>query len=182
MSGAPEQNGEQSLEAQWVPFPGGELEGKRPSVSCPACRAAQPRPTAPSSLAEARNRTVCFQCYRADLDRQRAGRAARDIGLDPAAATARFQEALPFEPVDRSRLARLKVERLALVRARHAGLGQYGHRRRQAQIAARHTLQRLASGLASRQQTSLVDGGLVNVVTIHGVPLPASWLPFVVAR
>src|SRR5438874_2548015 len=95
----------QPVAEEWVSFPGGELEGKRPKVLCPACRealnceAAGSRSSAvrPSSL----SRALCFQCYRAELERERALRAAGDLDT---ASEARFQFQLPFEPVNRARL------------------------------------------------------------------------------
>ena len=59
---------------EWVTFPGGELEGKRPKVLCAACREALKREAAtygPSGAAR-RSRLLCFDCYRADLARARA--------------------------------------------------------------------------------------------------------------
>src|SRR5262245_53621762 len=80
----------------WLAFPGGELEGRRPRTLCARCRA---------NLAK---RAVCFECFRADQRRERALVAARDFD---SASEARFQAALPFEPVNRARLAQLKAER-----------------------------------------------------------------------
>src|SRR5579862_3211528 len=95
-------------DTEWVAFPGGELEGKRPKVLCLPCRerlnraAAEGQPVAP-------RRALCFRCYRAELDRERALMAAGQLDT---ATDARFQFALPFEPVNRARLAQLKVERI----------------------------------------------------------------------
>jgi hypothetical protein len=76
---------------------------------------------------------------------------------------------MPFEPVDGARLARLKAERVS---ARQLGIGPAGFadRRRRAQIAARHALQRLGTGLESRG--------------LHAaeLQLPEAWLPFVGSR
>src|ERR1700682_4166741 len=85
----------QVAEDEWVGFPGGELEGKRPKRVCPCCRPPH---------------TLCFQCYRAELDRERALQAAGHLDT---ASSERFHSALPFEPVNRPRLERLRAERAA---------------------------------------------------------------------
>jgi hypothetical protein len=173
---------------EWVKFPGGELEGKRPKALCPACRehlkraAAQGRDAAVDGPAPS-GRTLCFQCYRAELDRNGALKAAGELDT---ASNARFQDALPFEPVNQVRLQMLKAERGAARTALHAGIGQYTDRRRQAQIAARHALQAIAAGLQARQLASAERGCGVDsmAAAIHAaeLQLPESWLPFVVAR
>ncbi len=56
---------------------------------------------------------LCFECYRVDLARERALQAARHLNT---ASEARFQDSLPFEPINRARLERLRAER-ATVRA-----------------------------------------------------------------
>src|SRR5262245_41134217 len=129
----------QVADKEWVTFPGGELEGERPKALCPACREA-----VRSGRASAPRRTLCFQCYRAELDRQRALRAAGDLDT---ASEARFQSQLPFERVDVARLETLKTAR-AEVRRRNAG--GYDDRRRRAQIEARHALQTIAANLRAR--------------------------------
>src|SRR5215208_4666580 len=138
-------------DADWMPFPGGELEGKRTRALCPDCRAKgqQQEPERSPS----RNAALCFQCYRVELDHNRRIKAAGE--LDTASA-ARFQSALPFAPVNTSRLARLKIERHdAQARAR-VGVGLYVEKRRRAQVEARHALARIFEGL---KQRSLVDSG-----------------------
>ena len=121
---------------EWVSFPGGELEGKRPRAMCPACRDALKREAQASRRGSSGlrpPRPLCFQCYRAELDRQRAIGAAAELDTGSAA---RFQAQLPFEPVNRARLDSLKAAR-AVARA-DAQLGpgrQYEDKRRQAQIA-----------------------------------------------
>src|SRR5262245_44804747 len=103
----------QTVAKDWVSFPGGELEGRRPKSLCPACRerirreAARRRVFGAHVVAQPSSRTLCFQCYRADLDRERA---LRDAGQLLTASDARFQEQLPFEAIDEARLAMLKVE------------------------------------------------------------------------
>ena len=89
-----------------------------------------------------------FQCYRADLDRERALKAAGELDT---ASDARFQTQLPFEPVNRARLDALKADRAARARRCGQGIGQYVDKRRHAQIAARHALQAIAAGLRRAQ-------------------------------
>src|SRR5262245_31601843 len=168
-------------EKEWVTFPGGELEGQRPKVMCPVCRerlraaaraaglaaSAAPQPPDPCL------RPICFQCYRVDQARQRAFRAARDLCT---ASEARFQDTLPFEPVNRVRLEQLRAERFAARTGLKVGTGRFVDKRRQAQIAARHALDRIAAGLRSQ--------GVAEAEAIHAaeLQLPAAWLPFVVSR
>src|SRR5207237_2660888 len=65
----------QLLEEEWVMFPGGELEGKRPKAVCAACRE-RFQQSAPGRGEIRGRRTLCFQCYRAELDRERGLAAA----------------------------------------------------------------------------------------------------------
>lgn len=172
--------GRQTAEPQWVGFPGGELEGQMPKALCPACR---------SSLREAeegkkaRGRApglLCFQCYRANLDRERALCAA--AALDTATEM-RFQDTLPFEPVNASRLAALKTARAAARDDARAGAGMYVERRRRAQIAARHALQAIVIGLRARQApAALRDRLIASATRAAELQLPDAWLPFVVSR
>lgn len=166
----------------WTPFPGGELEGERPKVQCQTCRArlrrlaaGAPAPGKPA---------LCFQCYRTDIDKNRKLKAAAELDT---ASDERFQCTLPFEPVNTSRLARLKVEREeARVEAR-GGAGRYIEKRHRAQIDARHALGRLLQGLKQRQ---LVDNAAATnrraavdmAIRAAELQLPESWLPFVVAQ
>jgi hypothetical protein len=173
------------LDGEWATFPGGELQGKRPRALCPGCRQALEQ--AASGLATARRgiagrgRPLCFQCYRVGIDRERALRAAARLDT---ASDERFQDVLPFEPVNRPRLEMLKVERAS---ARTASLatvsGSSADRRRQAQIAARHAIQRIATTLAMRKITG-DDRVREMAAAIHAaeLQLPESWLPFVVSR
>src|SRR5262245_31541805 len=119
----------------WVTFPGGELEGKKPKALCAACREQLKHAAAMRGTRAAQRRpgTLCFQCYRADLERQRAIRAAGELDT---ASDARFQSQLPFEPVNRPRLQMLKADR---AEARTA-MPVHDRSRRHAQIEARHTL------------------------------------------
>jgi hypothetical protein len=175
-------------DADWVGFPGGELEGKRPKVMCPACRErigqamAARRTPAGQQAAGGASRALCFQCYRAEIDRDRALKAAGELNT---ASVERFQTALPFEPVNRPRLDMLKVERLqatAQTTTQH-GIVRFEDRRRRAQIAARHALQTIAAGLATRKATP-ADRAREIAYAIHAaeLQLPDSWLPFVVSR
>ncbi len=185
---------EQVQGEEWVSFPGGELEGKRPRVLCPACRETLKReaagsspfgPSSPSCLSSPScpsrpSRPLCFQCYRAELDRERALRAAGDLDT---ASEARFQFQLPFEPVNRARLDMLKAERAEARTAASEGIGQYVDKRRHAQIEARRALQAIAAGLKTRQIAPAVQLKTMDAA-IHAaeLQLPDAWLPFVVSR
>src|SRR5215510_13698798 len=140
----------QSVGDEWVSFPGGELEGKRPKVLCPACREALKSQAAGKSRSSASSpsRPLCFQCYRANLDRERA---IRDAGRLDTASEERFQSQLPFEAVDKPRLEMLKADRTRAREAAVVGVGRFADKRRQAQIAARHALQKIAHGLHARR-------------------------------
>jgi len=176
----------EAIESEWVTFPGGELEGRPPKVMCPSCRerlrAAARRDQAPVPSPESRvansdsrapspesRAPICFQCYRVDQARERAMRAARNLHT---ASEARFQTTLPFEPVNRPRLDRLRAERSAARAELKSGSGRFVDKRRQAQIAARHALDRIAAGLQSR-------GVLISAAELQ---LPEAWIPFVVSR
>jgi hypothetical protein len=130
-----------------------------------------------------RARPLCFQCYRAEIDRERALRAA---GRLDTASPGRFQTALPFEPVNRPRLEMLKVERAsARVASLATASGSYGDRRRRAQIAARHALQQVARSLVMRQKNVAPhEQARQMAAAIHAaeLQLPESWLPFVVSQ
>ena len=165
-------------EKEWVTFPGGELEGQRPKVMCPTCRerlraAARIGRSVQSPGSGPNPNAICFECYRVDQARQRALQAARDFGT---ASEARFQTTLPFEPVNRARLERLRAERSTARAGLKIGTARFVDRRRQAQIAARHALDRVAAGLHAR--------GILEAEAIHAaeLQLPAAWLPFVVSR
>lgn len=124
---------------------------------------------------------TCFQCYRAELERERSlGRAGE---LDTASVE-RFQSVLPFEPVNRARLHTLKAERAVSRTAMTDGVGRFVDRRRHAQIAARHALQRVASGFPARAvaRSPSQDGDRAWASAVHAaeLQLPESWLPFVV--
>jgi hypothetical protein len=182
----------QTVADEWVSFPGGELEGKRPTELCPGCRERLKRGGAGSPNA-GRLRTLCFQCYRAELDRDRRLLAAADLDTT---TVERFQTTLPFEPVNKPRLAMLKVERATARDAMRRGAGQFGDERRQAQIAARHALQLIFAGVRARRAAQAQGGQVLQghgdagsegqriVSAIHAaeLQLPESWLPFVVSR
>src|SRR5262245_60443949 len=168
---------------EWVSFPGGELEGRRSRVRCAACRARRPA-----------DATLCFQCYRAALNRDRALRAA---GRFSTASEARFQEQLPFEPIDEARLALLKADRAAERvadrtadrRSEHAGThgtllhgaDRFADRRRRAQIAARHALQSIVAARPAHASAAY-DRTIAAALHAAELQLPDSWMPFVVAR
>jgi hypothetical protein len=123
---------------------------------------------------------LCFQCYRANLDRERA---IRDAGRLDTASEERFQSQLPFEPVDKPRLEMLKVDRARAREAAVIGVGRFADKRRQAQIAARHALQTIAAGLRARQVSkSDADRELAMAIHAAELQLPDAWVPFVVAR
>jgi hypothetical protein len=172
----------QIADKEWVSFPGGELEAPRPKALCRSCREAIQREASAAShlalgtrtrhLAPGTPRPLCFQCYRAELDRERALAAAGQLDT---ASDARFQTQLPFEPVNTARLQTLKVERDAARIEARRGIGQYVDKRRHAQIAARHALQSIAEGLKARQTS-------VDAIHAAEMQLPDTWLPFVVSR
>jgi hypothetical protein len=126
-----------------------------------------------------RRRTLCFQCYRLELDRERAVKAA---GRLDTASEARFQSLLPFEPVNRPKLEMLKAERAAVRNDRRGAADMSVDRRRQAQIAARHALQSIAAGLRARSIATR-ERDIAFEAAIHAaeLQLPESWLPFVVS-
>jgi hypothetical protein len=171
-------NTSQVTESQWVTFPGGELEGRRPKTLCPECRerlrhaAASGQPPSP--------RRLCFQCYRAEIERERALKAAGDLDT---ASVERLQSALPFEPVNGPRLETLKAERAASRAVGAQGTGRFVDKRHQAQIAARHALDAIAAGLGARRLAA-DDRERAMASAIHAaeLQLPESWLPFVVSR
>jgi hypothetical protein len=184
----------ESIEGEWVSFPGGELEGQRPRVMCPVCRerlrvasriSSKPEPRVPGADFRApspeHRAPSCFQCYRVDQARQRALRAARNLNT---ASEARFQDTLPFEPVNRARLERLRAERSTARAGLKSGSARFADRRRHAQIAARHALDRIAAGLRSRGALNDVERHPAIADAIHAaeLQLPAAWLPFVVSR
>ena len=172
----------QVVTEEWVTFPGGELEGKRPKVLCSACREALKREAATygRSGTARRSRLLCFDCYRADLAR---ARALKEAGELDTASDARFQTQLPFESVNHARLDLLKADRAQARAAASQGIGQYADRRRQAQIRARHALQSIAAGLKARQLAPAAQAeAMASVVHAAELQLPDAWLPYVVSR
>jgi len=164
-------------EQDWISFPGGELEGKRPKALCGPCRQALRSAAFSAPSAVRARKTLCFQCYRAELERERA---IRDAGDRNTTSDERFQFQLPLEPIDRPRLARLKIERAH----DRASLPPTVNRRRHAQIDARHALQQIAAGLASRGLAASSEGQRAIFQAVHAaeLQLPDAWLPFVVSR
>jgi hypothetical protein len=171
---------EEVVEGEWVTFPGGELEGQKPKIMCPTCRErmrAAARAATPAVSANDRQPSpICFECYRVDLARQRALRAAQNLNT---ASEARFQGSLPFEPINRARLDRLRAERNTVRAAMKVGPARFVDKRRRAQIAARHVLDRLAAGLGSHG-TAAADRERPRAGDV--LALPDAWLPFVVSR
>lgn len=162
----------QVVDDEWISFPGGELEGKRPKARCAACREKLEPRARPSALAA----PLCFQCYRAELDRKRALEAAEPDD-------ARWQWLLPFEPINRPRLEMLRAERGAARAALQRGAARYVDQRRRAQIAARHALQGIAAGLRARAVPK-AEQNRVMAEAVHAaeLQLPESWLAFVVSK
>ena len=170
----------QGVSNEWVTFPGGELEGRRPKALCRDCRQALTEATVGVERHQ-QPRALCFQCYRAELERARGIKAA---GLLDTATEERFQDVLPLESVNVRRLAMLKADRAVARDAASQGAGQYVDRRRRAQIAARHALQQVFAAVKARQARAPGDGERVIASAVHAaeLQLPDAWLPFVVAR
>jgi hypothetical protein len=167
----------------WSSLPGGELEAPRPRTLCSGCRdRLKQAGTSPlrAALAERRPKAICFGCYRAELDRERALKAAGQLDT---ASEERFQCSLPFEPVNRERLDQLKARREVARTAERAGLGQFVDKRRQAQIAARHALQNIAAGLKARG-VAVPERHPRSMAAVHAaeLQLPDAWVPYVVSR
>ena len=178
MTVAPEA-AKQVTDGEWVSFPGGELEGKRPKALCGACREALKRQASAATPSRG-SRLLCFECYRAGLDREQGLRAAGELNTT---TEARFQSQLPFEPVNRARLGMLKAERSAARAVASQGVGQYADTRRRAQIDARHALQQIGVGLNARGLAPEVrEQAMAAAIHAAELQLPESWLPFVVSR
>ena len=152
----------QAVENEWFTFPGGELEGRRPKTLCGPCRVRK--------AAGAPQKAICFECYRADRRREQSLKAASQFEASAENIVARFQDGLPFEPVNIARLEQLRSERATARRQARVGVGEYVDKRRQAQIAARHALLRLGDGLRAQGMHAAE------------LQLPESWLPFVASR
>jgi len=176
----------QVTDQEWISFPGGELEGTRPKTLCAACRhrlraavGGGEQMGRPEWTGVGR-RPLCFQCYRAGLERERALAAA---GRLFTGSEERFQEQLPLEPVNRARLDRLRAERSVVRATASLGAGRFVDKRREAQIVARHRLAQIAAELRAR---SVPNGEVTQVMSagVHAaqLQLPESWLPFVVSR
>ncbi len=164
----------QTVTDEWVSFPGGELQGKRPNSRGDASEARHPEHPAHSSG------TLCFQCFRAGLDHDRALKAAGE--LDTASDT-RFQFVLPLEPIDEARLSMLKGVRAVARAEAQQGAGQFVDRRRRAQIEARHVLQAVLHGVRARQMpASLRERQIASATHAAELQLPDAWLPFVMSR
>jgi len=171
------------IDREWVSFPGNELQAPRPKALCAACRqklrlaaASRSAGSDAAAVADPVNAALCFACYRASIDRDRALRAA---GERNTTSDERFQYALPLEAVNQPRLARLRAERLAA----QARVAPYVDKRRHAQIAARHAIERIVIGLRDRQATAAErDRVLSNALHAAELQLPDAWLPFVIAR
>ncbi|MGB7217355.1 MAG: hypothetical protein WBD07_00980 [Vicinamibacterales bacterium] len=167
---------QQVVEEEWVSFPGGELEGKRPKALCPTCR----KRGHPSQ-------TLCFQCYRAGVDDERSLGSGQQSAVSSRQSETdiphpQWQSPLPFESINRPRLERLKAERAAVRATLREGAGRFEERRRQAQIGARRALQRIDAALEARQlDPATRQRVMATAVHAAELQLPESWLPFVVA-
>ena len=89
---------------EWQALPGGELEAPRPKALCRSCRE-RLRESVARGVWPERSKTLCFGCYRTQLDRDRRIKAAAELNT---ASEARFQTSLPIEPVNRARLQQLR--------------------------------------------------------------------------
>jgi hypothetical protein len=183
---------EDVVAGEWVTFPGGELEGRRPKALCPRHRAAHARlkpsryeTQPPSTPHDApRTSTLCFECYRTEFTliraRERALKAAAELDT---ASEARFQSQLPFEPVNYARLDALKTARTEARTEASRGIGQYADKRRHAQIEARHALRAIAAGIAARRLAPAVQAQvLASAAHAVELQLPEAWLPYVMSR
>src|SRR4051812_49992166 len=89
----------QPVENEWVTFPGGELEGRRPKTLCGPCRVRK--------AAGAPPRAICFERHRADRRREAAIKAAGAILSTPRGPAARLQGGRRVPPGTVARLAPL---------------------------------------------------------------------------
>jgi len=121
---------------------------------------------------------VCFQCYRAELERERALKAAGQLDT---ATEARFQFTLPFDPVNQSRLHALETVRANERAVLRSGIGRFTEQRHRAQIRARHVLRMVEAGLQN-EQSAVRATMLAAAAHAAELQLPEAWLPFVVAR
>jgi hypothetical protein len=181
LSGMGDKNS-QNVADEWVSFPGGELQGRRPNNEQANRSPHATHATLPSGGAHPTHQggTLCFQCFRAGLVRDRAVKAAGELDT---ATDERFQFVLPLESIDEARLSMLKGDR-ALARAEaRQGAGEFVDRRRRAQIEARHVLHSVLAGVRSRQlPASLRDRQIASATHAAELQLPDAWLPFVVSR
>jgi hypothetical protein len=159
-------------------FKGGELEGRRPKTLCRACRTRLHQAGLHRSASLPRALPLCFQCYRAELERERALKAAGQL---ETASEARFQVTLPFDPVNKSRLEALKTVRASERAVLRGGNGRFTEQRHRAQIRARHMLQMVEAGLQNEQSSARATM-LAAAAHVAELQLPESWLPFVVGR
>jgi hypothetical protein len=82
--------GVQGFVDEWVTFPGGELEGRRPSATCRNCQDRKALFRYRGVIKADRAHTLCFQCYRAELDRARARQLVDTKPLSVRGALLRF--------------------------------------------------------------------------------------------
>jgi hypothetical protein len=173
------------IAGEWASFPGSEVEGRRPRTLCAECRERLKREALSGSSSSAvidgrRTAVICFKCYRADLARDRAIKSAAEIDT---ASDARFQTALPFEPVNVPRLEMLKADRIRAGERSATAAERHADRRRRAQLEARRALQAILHGVRDRRETASVrERQIAAAVHAAELQLPDAWTPFVVAR
>ena len=133
----------QVVDPEWVPLSGGDLEARRPRAMCPACTAKAHRRLSVARLLpcvpRVRNPPPALSVFGLGWRAERALIAARDA---PSVSVAGFQDVLPLEPVRSRELERLRMARVSIRTTAEFGAGAFEHRRRQAQMAARHELGR----------------------------------------
>jgi hypothetical protein len=178
----------QITDGEWVSFKGGELEGRRPKTLCRACRARLHQAGLDRSASLPKALPLCFQCYRAELEREKALKAAGQL---ETASEARFQFTLPFDPVNKSRLQALKTVRANERAVLRNGIGRFAEQRHRAQIRVRHMLRiaeerlrpcRLTDTQSQSEDSVACMKMLAAAAHVAELQLPESWLPFVVAR
>src|SRR5262249_11727501 len=109
--------------------------------------------------------------------------ALRAAGQVFTGSEARFQEQLPFEPIQEARVAMLKAEREQARGALLQGTDRFAHRRQRAVLAARRALQTMvATRTASRVRSADYDQMIAAALHAAELQLPDAWLPFVAAR
>ena len=167
----------QTIQEEWVTFPGGELEGKRPKALCQ--RAARPKS---GSRHRAYHGAPGTSSVVLPVLPGRVG-AIEPCSCWSARHSIRgtLQVQLPFEPVNEPRLAKLKwIAPSAQLRSSESAASSTSGVRHKSPHATRS--QMIAAGLRTRQLAG--DNVRAMDMAIHAaeLQLPESWLPFVVSR